>query len=72
MWWNSIRNAAFITFWALTFQNILAFLLALGVDKVVRFNKFYRVVFFLLPILSEIIIGIPLSSTGKNIYFDRA
>mgnify|MGYP000347788902 CR=1 FL=1 len=51
-------NAGFITFWALTFQNILAFLLALGVDKAVRTQKFYRVVFFLLPILSEIIIGL--------------
>jgi ABC-type sugar transport system permease subunit len=58
MWWNSIKNGIFITFWALTFQNILAFLLAMGVDKVIRLNKFYRIVFFLLPILSEIIIGI--------------
>ncbi|OQX84933.1 MAG: hypothetical protein B6D55_08135 [Candidatus Omnitrophica bacterium 4484_70.2] len=51
-------NGAFITFWALTFQNFLAFLLALGVDKAIRTQKFYRVVFFLLPILSEIIIGL--------------
>lgn len=58
MWWNSVGNGIFITFWALTFQNILAFLLALGVDKVIRLNRFYRVVFFLLPILSEIIIGV--------------
>lgn len=58
MWWNSVRNGIFITFWALTFQNILAFLLAMGVDKVIRLNKFYRVVFFLLPIISEIIIGV--------------
>jgi raffinose/stachyose/melibiose transport system permease protein len=58
MWWNSVRNGIFVTFWALTFQNILAFGLALGVDKVVRLNKFYRVVFFLLPVLSEIIIGV--------------
>jgi len=57
-WWRSMYNAGFITFWALTFQNILAFLLALGVDKAVRTQKFYRVVFFLLPILSEIIIGL--------------
>ncbi len=58
MWWNSVRNGVFITFWALTFQNILAFMLALSVDKVVRLNRFYRVVFFLLPVLSEIIIGV--------------
>ncbi|HDN85953.1 MAG: sugar ABC transporter permease [Candidatus Omnitrophota bacterium] len=57
-WWSSMYNGAFITFWALTFQNILAFMLALGVDRVIRMNKFYRVVFFMLPILSEIIIGL--------------
>ncbi len=57
-WWRSIYNAGFITFWALTFQNILAFVLALGVDKAIRLGKLYRVVFFILPILSEIIIGL--------------
>lgn len=57
-WWHSMYNGAFITLWALTFQNILAFLLALWVDKVIRMKKFYRVVFFLLPVLSEIIIGL--------------
>ncbi|MBD3246841.1 MAG: ABC transporter permease subunit [Candidatus Omnitrophica bacterium] len=57
-WWSSMYNGAFITFWALTFQNILAFALALCVDKVIRLNKFYRVVFFILPVLSEIIIGL--------------
>ncbi len=58
MWWNSVRNGAFITFWALTFQNLLAFMLALAVDKIIRLNKFYRVMFFLLPVLSEVIIGL--------------
>ncbi|MFH1768749.1 MAG: sugar ABC transporter permease [Candidatus Omnitrophota bacterium] len=57
-WWSSLYNGGFITFWALTFQNILAFMLALAVDKVVRMRKFYRVVFFILPVLSEIIIGL--------------
>ncbi|UCG35349.1 MAG: sugar ABC transporter permease [Candidatus Omnitrophota bacterium] len=57
-WWNTVYNGAFITFWALTFQNILAFTLALGVDKATRTGKFYRVIFFLLPVLSEIIIGL--------------
>ena len=57
-WWISIYNAGFITFWAITFQNILALALALAVDKVIRLNRFYRVVFFLLPVLSEVIIGI--------------
>lgn len=57
-WWPSMYNGAFITFWALTFQNILALMLALAVDKVIRLKKFYRVVFFLLPVLSEVIIGL--------------
>ncbi len=57
-WWKSMYNGAFITFWALTFQNILALMLALAVDKVIRLKKFYRVVFFILPVLSEIIIGL--------------
>ncbi|MCQ9205137.1 MAG: sugar ABC transporter permease [Omnitrophica bacterium] len=57
-WWNSMYNGVFITFWALTFQNILAFALALGVDKAIKTGKIYRVIFFILPVLSEIIIGL--------------
>lgn len=57
-WWLSMYNALFITFCALSFQNILAFLVALGVDKCIKSGKFYRVVFFILPILAEIIIGL--------------
>jgi len=57
-WWRSIYNAGFITFWALTFQNVLAFMLALGVDKAIKTGKIYRVIFFILPVLSEIIIGL--------------
>jgi ABC-type sugar transport system permease subunit len=57
-WWRSIYNAGFITFWALTFQNILAFCLALAVDRATKTGKIYRVIFFILPVLSEIIIGL--------------
>lgn len=57
-WWRSVYNGAFITFWALTFQNVLAFALALGVDKALKTGKIYRVIFFILPVLSEIIIGL--------------
>jgi len=57
-WWRSMYNGGFITFWALTFQNILAFALALGVDKAIKTGKIYRVIFFILPVLSEIIIGL--------------
>lgn len=57
-WWRSMYNGAFITFWALTFQNVLALALALGVDKAVKTGKIYRVIFFILCVLSEIIIGL--------------
>ncbi|MBU1112436.1 MAG: sugar ABC transporter permease [Candidatus Omnitrophica bacterium] len=73
-WWKSMYNGGYITFWALTFQNILAFALALAVDKVVRLKKFYRVVFFILPVLSEIIIGLLMKQlligepTGRNVF----
>ncbi|MBD3263785.1 MAG: ABC transporter permease subunit [Candidatus Omnitrophica bacterium] len=76
-WWRTMYNGAFITFWALTFQNILAFILALGVDKTIKTGKFYRVVFFILPVLSEIIIGllmreILISNPGiLNQWFER-
>jgi ABC-type sugar transport system permease subunit len=73
-WWKAMYNGGFITFWALTFQNILAFMLALAVDKVIRMRKFYRVVFFLLPVLSEIIIGLLMRQllisepTGRDVF----
>lgn len=57
-WWRSMYNGGFITFWALTFQNLLAFSLALAVDKAKRVGNIYRVIFFILPVLSEIIIGL--------------
>ena len=57
-WWNSIKNAAFITFVALTFQNMLAFGLALACDREIRMKRFYRVVFFIPPVLSEIVVGL--------------
>jgi len=72
-WWKSMYNGAFITFWALSFQNILALMLALSVCRIVRMNKFYRVVFFILPVLSEIVIGLLLrrlmlsEPTGRDV-----
>ncbi|MCF7873678.1 MAG: sugar ABC transporter permease [Candidatus Omnitrophica bacterium] len=57
-WWNSVRRSFYITLWGLTFQNCLAFILALGVDRATRTGKLYRVIFFLLPVLGEVIIGL--------------
>ncbi len=56
-WWQSIRNAGWITLIALTFQNVLAFLLAAACDRAVKFRNFYRAVFFIPPVLSEIVVG---------------
>ncbi len=58
VWWLSLWHAAFITIIALTFQNALAFALALACDREIRAKKFYRVVFFIPPVLSEIVVGL--------------
>ena len=57
VWWQSMGHAAYITFIALTFQNALAFALALACDREIRMKKFYRVVFFIPPVLSEVVVG---------------
>lgn len=51
-------HAGFITLIALTFQNIIAFALALACDREIRMQKFYRVVFFIPPVLSEVVVGL--------------
>lgn len=57
VWWSSMWHAAYITLIALTFQNALAFALALGCDQEIRGRNFYRVLFFLPPVLSEMVVG---------------
>ena len=44
IWWSSLGHAGYITVIALTFQNALAFALALACDRDIRLQKFYRVV----------------------------
>jgi len=56
-WWQSIRNAMYITLIALTLQNALAFLLALACDREIKMKNFYRTIFFIPPVLSEIVVG---------------
>ena len=58
VWWQSMGHAAYITLIALTFQNILAFALALACDREIRMKRFYRVVFFIPPVLSEVVVGL--------------
>ncbi|MDP2941675.1 MAG: sugar ABC transporter permease [Candidatus Omnitrophota bacterium] len=56
-WWRALGNAGYITLIALTFQNILAFALAVACDRQIRLKNFYRVIFFIPPVLSEIVVG---------------
>jgi len=58
IWWVSMRNAGYITFIALTFQNALALALALACDRQIRAKNFYRVIFFIPPVLSEVVVGL--------------
>ena len=58
VWWQSMGHAGYITIIALTFQNALAFALALACDREIRLKRFYRLVFFIPPVLSEVVVGI--------------
>jgi len=58
IWWQSMGNAGYITLVALTFQNALAFLLAWACDREIRSKNFYRVIFFIPPVLSEVVVGL--------------
>ena len=56
-WWDSMLNAGYITVIALIFQNALAFLLAWACDREIKLKNFYRLIFFIPPVLSEIVVG---------------
>lgn len=58
IWWVSVLHAGFITLFALTVQNFFALMLAVLVDRGVRFGNFYRLCYFLPPMLSGIVVGI--------------
>jgi ABC-type sugar transport system permease subunit len=58
IWWKSMGNAGYITLIALTFQNALAFLLAWACDREIRMKNWYRVIFFIPPVLSEVVVGL--------------
>jgi raffinose/stachyose/melibiose transport system permease protein len=57
-WWISMRNAGTVTLLALTLQNLLALVLAMIVDREIEGKNFYRVVFYLPPVLSGIVVGL--------------
>jgi len=58
IWWQSVLNATWITFLALTIQNGLALILALLCAQNIRGGHAYRVIFYLPPVLSGIVIGL--------------
>lgn len=58
IWWQSMANAGYITLVALTFQNAMAFLLAWACDREIRMKNFYRLIFFIPPVLSEVVVGL--------------
>ena len=58
VWWQSLWQSGYITLIALTFQNVLAFLLAWACDREIRMKNFYRVLFFIPPVLSEVVVGL--------------
>lgn len=59
IWWRSMLNAAVIAVFALIFQNGLALLLAVLVQQHIKRGKaFYRMMFYLPPMLSVIVVGI--------------
>ncbi|MDP1853492.1 MAG: sugar ABC transporter permease [Candidatus Omnitrophota bacterium] len=58
IWWDSMWHAGYITLIALTFQNGLALLLALACDREIKYGNIFRVIFFIPPILSEVVVGL--------------
>ena len=57
VWWQSLWQSGYITLIALTFQNAIAFLLAWACDREIRMKNFYRLIFFIPPVLSEVVVG---------------
>lgn len=58
VFWRSFIQAGYVTVLALTFQNALALLLAIAVNRRLPGGGLYRTLFFLPPILSEIVVGL--------------
>lgn len=57
-WWVSMKNAGLLSLLALTVQNLVALVLALIVDREIKGKNFYRVIFYLPPVLSGIVVGL--------------
>jgi raffinose/stachyose/melibiose transport system permease protein len=57
-WWYSMWHAFYITLLTLVFQNGLALILALACDRAIKGAQTYRMIFFLPPVLSGIVVGL--------------
>ncbi|MFA5369821.1 MAG: sugar ABC transporter permease [Candidatus Omnitrophota bacterium] len=57
-WWYSMWHAFYITLLTLLFQNGLALILALACDRAIKGAQTYRMIFFLPPVLSGIVVGL--------------
>jgi raffinose/stachyose/melibiose transport system permease protein len=57
-WWYSMWHAFYITLLTLVFQNGLALMLALACDRAIKGAQTYRMIFFLPPVLSGIVVGL--------------
>ncbi|CAH1217622.1 Diacetylchitobiose uptake system permease protein NgcF [Paenibacillus allorhizoplanae] len=57
VWWHAIGNGLFFAGMALLFMNSIALLLSVAVHSGIRGNKIYRVLFYIPPILSGIVVG---------------
>lgn len=58
VWWQAMLQAGYITLIALTFQNALALALAMACDRDIKGGNIYRVIFYLPPVLSEVVVGL--------------
>lgn len=58
VFWASMKNAFYVTFLALIVQNFLALFLALLCDRDIKGGNIYRVIFYLPPVLSGIVVGL--------------
>lgn len=58
VFWLSMKNALTITVLALVVQNLLALFLALLCDREIKGGNVYRVIFYLPPVLSGIVVGL--------------
>lgn len=56
-WWHAVGNGAIFAVLSLIFMNTIALLLSIAVNSGVRGSKIYRVIYYVPPILSGIVVG---------------